>query len=447
MQHALAAVCLLAAALPCQAQWTPIAPQPTPSLRTEVGLESDGLGVLLFGGQYGPLAIAYDELWRYDAAGWTQLQPSGPLPSARSRFATCFDPIRQRFVVFGGDRQYAGGGVLGDTWEYDPIANAWIQALPSASPTPRIHARMCYDYTTVSGLLFGGSSGSGETWLWDGANWTQQFPQVSPSGRQQTHLCFDLPMGRVLMFGGSGGAVGPALGDTWSWNGSDWSAIPTATVPGGGVRNGRMAYDEVRRRAVFYGGATAAGAFSDTVYEFDGVDWQARALTPRPSGRTGLGMAFVPGLGKTLMFGGYSPANGPFGDTWSYQTTAPAAAQTGGQACANTQSGVAPSAQALSLPYVGTTLSIQGLVGPGDLPIHLFGAGVPAPIDLSPLGYLGCTLYTNPQISLVLAPVVNVAIPLDPAFVGAPLVYQLGALDLFGGVALSGYLSLLVGAL
>lgn len=447
MHQALSCSVLLTFALPAQALWTPIVPQPTPSLRTEVGMESDGLGALLFGGQYGPLSIAYDELWRFDAQGWTQLQPAGLLPPARSRFASCFDPIRQRLVIFGGDRQYAGVGALGDTWEYDPIANAWTQGAPTVSPTARIHPRMCFDYTTVGCLLFGGSSGAGETWSWNGSDWTQLQPAVSPPARQQTHMCFDLQAGRVLLFGGSTGAASGAVGDTWAWDGANWTQILTATVPGGGIRNGRMVYDEVRRRAVLFGGASVIGGFTDTVYEFDGVDWQARTLVPRPPGRTGLGLAYVPARGTTLLFGGYSPANGPFGDTWSYQTTAPASAQTGGQPCATTQSGQAPSAMALTLPYIGTTLSIQAFVGSGDLPIHLFGVGPPAPIDLSPLGYLGCTLYTNPQISLVLAPVVSLAIPSDPAFVGASLVYQLGALDLFGGASLSGYLELLVGAL
>ncbi len=115
-------------------------------------------------------------------------------------------------------------------------------------PGPRTDASSAYDPANGTIVMFGGADRSGvldETWTWDGATWRLQHPTRSPSAREGAIMAFE-PSGRhVLLFGGlTCGAPGPngTIGceyaasathrsDTWSWDGKDWSPVPTAHSP------------------------------------------------------------------------------------------------------------------------------------------------------------------------------------------------------------------------
>lgn len=444
----------LCGSLAAQASWTQLTPAVSPSARTEVAMDSDGSGALLFGGQYGPGVVAYNELWRFDGTTWTQQVPTGAAPPARSRFAAAFDPIRQRFVIFGGDGQYAGGGTLGDTWEWDPVSSTWTQAFPNTSPSPRIHARMAFDLVNVRLLMFGGrGAGAAETWSWDGLDWTLQNPANVPPGREQAHLATHWGTGQIVMFGGSTGAASGVIGDTWIWNGTDWTAVTTTTVPGtGGLRNGKMTYDSLRERIVVHGGITSLGAFSASVWEFDGNDWSERLPTPRPNGRTGAGLCHVAQLGTTVLFGGYS--GGVFGDTWIYQTNAPASATGFGIGCA-TSAGV-PTLTAAPLPWLGGTVQFSlGNLPPTGLPFLLLGlsntawAGGALPQPMAAFGFPTCTLLVSPDASTFTLSPINLSLPNAPGFLGLQLHAQAAVLEPAGagfGLGLSGATTLTLGA-
>jgi hypothetical protein len=66
--------------------------------------------------------------WRYDAAGWTRLDATGPSP--RNHTGMVYDPLRETIVLFGG---HDGPRVLGETWEWD--GGAWAQR---GDQTPRL---------------------------------------------------------------------------------------------------------------------------------------------------------------------------------------------------------------------------------------------------------------------------------------------------------------------
>lgn len=397
-------------------------------------MHGDGSGALLFGGLNGGTGTVFDELWRFDGVDWTlQVPANGVVPPPRSRFAACFDPVRQRLVVFGGDQTLPATAAMGDTWEWNPASSTWTQFAPVNSPSPRYHARMAYDLLNARVLLFGGSSGADETWTWDGVDWTQQQPVTVPPGRQQPGMCTDWSNGNVILFGGSGAWASGIIGDTWVWNGFDWTQVLTATVPGGtGIRNGKLDYDVVRQRAVCFGGVRGSGGFSDSVWEFDGVDWTERLPTVRPLGRAGPGFCFVDQLGTSVLFGGYN--GGLFNDTWTYQTSALAAVATFGAGCPSTV-GV-PTLSSLSMPWAGDTLTIGvGNVAPGALPLVLLGlsdtawvAG-PLPQNLAVLGFAGCDLLVSPDVSLFAPAPVGLPLPLNPALAGVELFAQAAALQ------------------
>ena len=81
---------------------------------------------------------------------------------------------------------------------------------------------MAYDAARGEVVLFGGFGHArlGDTWTWDGTDWTKQHPAHSPDARQEMGMTWDDARGHVILFGGFDGA---ALGDTWTWDGTDWS--------------------------------------------------------------------------------------------------------------------------------------------------------------------------------------------------------------------------------
>jgi hypothetical protein len=450
--RAIPALLCLASGVAAQASWTAVLAPTSPSPRTEVTLDSDGGGALLFGGQYGPGVAAYNELWRFDGATWTQLTTSGPAPQPRSRHAACFDPVRGKLVVFGGDAQYfngAGAGVpLGDTWEWDVATSTWALMAPLTSPTARVHPRMAFDPVNLKPLLFGGrGAGSNQTWQWDGTDWTQLAPATVPPGREQTHLATDWARGRVWMFGGSVGATAGPLADTWFWNGTDWTQVTTATLPGGGgIRNGRMVRDELRDRLVVYGGAWAVGGFGTSTWEFNGVDWAARSLAPTPTGRTGLGMAYVPTLARTVLFGGFSAATNVVGDVWTLQTNAPAGVATTTAGC--TSSAGAPLLNATA-PWAGDTVQFS-VANTALTAIPMLALGLANPgLPLAFLGAPNCVLAAHTDVLAVAFGPVALPLPNDPSLAGAQLFAQGIGLEflLAGGfrIALSDGVRLTVG--
>ena len=63
-------------------------------------------------------------------------------------------------------------------------------------------------------------------------------------------MAYDAARQRVVLFGGFGGGH---LGDTWEWNGTNWTQLTPSTSPT--ARNAHaMAYDAARQRVVLLGG-------------------------------------------------------------------------------------------------------------------------------------------------------------------------------------------------
>jgi hypothetical protein len=73
---------------------------------------------------------------------------------------------------------------------------------------------MSYDSARGRVVLFGGGTNEygylGDTWEWDGINWTQIHPVKSPSTRGYTSMAYDAARGRTVLFGGYSGTGGAA---------------------------------------------------------------------------------------------------------------------------------------------------------------------------------------------------------------------------------------------
>jgi hypothetical protein len=178
---------------------------------------------------------------------------------------------------------------------------------------------MAYDSSRGRTVLFGGLGGAGvgnlgDTWEWDGENWTQ-MADSGPPARGQAAMAYDVQRNQTVLFGGAGpGAL--FLVDTWGWDGSTWTQL---AVSGPSPRtNFAMAYDSKRQRIVVFGGlwvATGGALLADT-WEWDGAAWTQLAVTG-PAGRRGHVMAYDSTRDRSVLFGGFDQFH-TFGDTWEW---------------------------------------------------------------------------------------------------------------------------------
>jgi len=120
-------------------------------------------------------------------------------------------------------------------------------------------------------VLFGGY-GLGDTWTWDGSNWTNATPATSPPPRFNPSLADDPVLHQVLLFGGSG------FNDTWTWNGSAWAQRSPATSPPTNV-NGIMVGDPQAGVVLLFGGNANypdVPGQSGSTWTWDGTTWSLR---------------------------------------------------------------------------------------------------------------------------------------------------------------------------
>jgi hypothetical protein len=62
-------------------------------------------------------------------------------------------------------------------------------------------------------------------------DWTQASPTHSPAPRYDTGMAYDAATGQVVLFGGGhNNYPGDHWGDTWTWDGSDWTQRPSGSI-------------------------------------------------------------------------------------------------------------------------------------------------------------------------------------------------------------------------
>lgn len=245
---------------------------------------------------------------------WTQRFPTGT-PPVRFSPALAYDSAHAQVVLFGG----VYNTYLSDTWIWD--GSNWIQKFPSISPPGRQGQGMAYDAQHGQVVLFGGESINngvqtlfGDTWIWDGSNWTQKFPANTPGPRVGHTMVYDSVRNQVLLFGGSSCCA--ILGDTWVWDGANWTLDTPATNPPNRIY-AAMTFDTTRGEAVLFGGVSGT-IFSDT-WVWDGSNWTQRFPAIKPQAREFFlapePLAYDIVQGRVLLFGG-GLTSGSLSDTW-----------------------------------------------------------------------------------------------------------------------------------
>ena len=173
--------------------------------------------VVLFGGLFGSefppsSADLKDDTWTWNGTVWSEQEPESS-PSPRRGHSLGYDSQRQRVVLFGG---FSGCCTRNDTWEWDG-ADWMLQSTP-ANLAPRHNSPMAYVPDSGHVILFGGrwegQFASTIFWddvaQWDGDSWSGQYPPIRPSERSDHALVYDLRRHELVLFGGTSGSA-----ETW----------------------------------------------------------------------------------------------------------------------------------------------------------------------------------------------------------------------------------------
>ncbi len=156
----------------------------------------------------------FDDTWAFDLATntWTDITPtSGSKPLKRCLHRAVYDASGDRMLLFGGCSSGFGPCPQGDLWAFDLKTNVWTELQPPGdTPSARTDPSMAYDPTGKRGILFGGRNSQSflnDTWSFDvvAQQWTLLSVEGGPPSPRKSHdAVVDSTNGRLLMFGGTG---------------------------------------------------------------------------------------------------------------------------------------------------------------------------------------------------------------------------------------------------
>ena len=171
-------------------------------------------------------------------------------------------------------------------------------------------------------VLFGGVGNDDNTWLWNGARWRLASPAATPPGRVDAAAAYDPLARQVLLFGGRHApfAGGPALNDTWAWNGSTWRELNAGNGGPAAGEGASMAWDDALSEMVLVtAGSNATG--DDETWIWSRTRWVLQVHGNVAPGAFDLPMAYDP-VTQSLIAEGCckSPVSplGPLDITWRW---------------------------------------------------------------------------------------------------------------------------------
>jgi len=132
---------------------SPVAGSPLERCLHVASYDSQKHRMIIYGGQNGgPLG----DIWAFDLAAetWTDLTPSTS-PDPRWFSTLEYDPANNRVTMFSGNR--SGLGKANDVWVFDLWTNEWTELLPTGTlPTIRDGAASIYIASEDRMVIFGG---------------------------------------------------------------------------------------------------------------------------------------------------------------------------------------------------------------------------------------------------------------------------------------------------
>ena len=192
-------------------------------------------------------------------------------------------------------------------------------------PSPRMDFAFTYDPVNQVSVLFGGfyydeqesqSHLYNDTWTWNGSAWTEVFSATQPSPRLHQTATYDLVRNQIVLFGGIHivEEQWTSTNEVWLWNGSSWS--PQAGNPALPTVDGELAFDSGRGVTVLYAGNSWGDPVSET-WEFDGSTWVKKETATVPPARMDVQLVFDSERNVCVLFGG-DTSDDVSNDTWEY---------------------------------------------------------------------------------------------------------------------------------
>jgi PKD repeat protein len=353
--------------------WAHANPRTAPSPREMAQMAYDGTDkyVLLFGGESyrapGASAHPLNDSWIFTGGSWANITASlggAPPPTVAGGFA--FDSHDGELVLVGGLAAPVGTGpcpASSAVWTY--AHGVWAQRSSPVTPPARTGALLVDDPLDGALLMFGGTivrdngcSFDASTWSYANNTWTDLTPiaTVPPPARCCGAIAFDALDGYALLFGGN--ANGIYVNDTWSYGVAPLTATAVSTPSRGGVplnvsfaatasggtpdylfswnlgdgsaATGPVANHSYRASGIFTATLTAKDSAGRTTMRSLSIDvlsaWAAGhqwidiagSILSAPAPRTAPAVVYDPAINAVLLFGGYSPYNFAFGDTWEF---------------------------------------------------------------------------------------------------------------------------------
>ena len=152
---------------------------------------------------------------------------------------------------------------------------------------------MDFDESRGELVVFGGINNGGflgDTWTWDATEWTQRTSPTSPSARKNPVVAYDAARGRIVLFGGFGNSG--LLQDTWEWDGNQWTEHTPTNLPEARSQH-MLAYDAAGRRVVLLGGrGGSSNAVIEDMWAWDGTEWSELNPTHMPNLETVRAMSY-----------------------------------------------------------------------------------------------------------------------------------------------------------
>lgn len=312
--------------------WSQLTPTGTgPSPRWSLAAIYDPLRdrVLIFGGLLHD--NRYNDLFALNLSGspaWEALTAGGSLPTARGGHTAIYDPVRDRMVIYGGDK---GPGVtpnLADAWALDlsgPLQWAEITPLLGVFPDRRASHSAIYDPIGDRMVVFGGWNGYqalADTWtLALGTSaWSQLTTAGSTPAARLGHVAvFDPLQNRMILFGGNN-ATDLAFWVLTLGASPTWSQLPTSGFPIEPRYLATAVYDSKLARMVTFGGVDPLNAPRNDTFVLDlGFHPFVTEISPLgnlPVSRGSHVAAYDPLRKRMIVLCGHDGVN-PLDDVWS----------------------------------------------------------------------------------------------------------------------------------
>jgi hypothetical protein len=264
--------------------WTKATPAgKLPAARAQHQMVYDPISgkVIMFGGILKANGTQLSDTWTYDQTTktWADQKPKGTVPSARSSFSMVYDETNQRVILFGGWSKTAGVD-LNDTWAYDPATNTWTDLKPTGDvPTARGGHSIAYDSTLGKIVLFGGTDSKAKTYFNDTytfdfvANaWTKvtTVGEVPPL-RAGHKMAYDQVAGTVVLFGGWNGTL--YYNDTWTFSATEstWTNLNLTDAPSARDSHS-LIFGEATNELILFGGFVGGTDVAQDTWAFGVVE-------------------------------------------------------------------------------------------------------------------------------------------------------------------------------